>query len=120
MSMKILYVDDERDLLELASTFFEDEGLPLDTAHEFEQAYELIKSNNYDLIISDIRMPTGSGIDLVERARADKHFLGKLILVSGDIKSQEEGKRAGCDRMVNKPIDFFALIDLARELLQNK
>ena len=120
MNMKILYVDDERDLLELAATFFEEEGLALDTAHEFEQAFELIRKNDYDLIISDIRMPTGSGIDLVERARAGNHFDGRLILVSGDIKSQEEGKRVGSDRMINKPIDFFELIDLARELLKNK
>jgi DNA-binding response OmpR family regulator len=116
--MNILYVDDERDLLELASTFFEDENLPLDTAGDIHEALELIRKKKYDLIISDVRMPSGSGIDMIVTARAENKFNGKFILVSGDIKSQAEGKKAGCDLMMNKPIDFFTLIDSVKELLK--
>jgi CheY-like chemotaxis protein len=118
--MNILYVDDERDLLELAATFFEDEKIPLDTAADINIAIELIRKKKYDLIISDIRMPSGSGIEMIARARAENLFSGKFILVSGDIKSQEEGKKAGCDLMLSKPLDFFALIDSVKELLQSK
>lgn len=117
--MNILYVDDERDLLELAATFFEDEKLPLDTAADVNEALELIRNKNYDLIISDVRMPSGSGIDMIAKAREEKKFSGKFILVSGDLKSQSEGKKAGCDLMMSKPIDFFALIDSVRELLKS-
>ncbi|MFL5785447.1 MAG: response regulator [Bacteriovoracaceae bacterium] len=117
--MKILYVDDERDLLELAVTFFEEEGLPIETASDYDEALTLIRKNHYDLIISDVRMPSGSGIDLVALVREEKKFSGKLILVSGDIKSRDECKRAGCDFIMNKPIDFFGLIDKARELLES-
>ncbi len=116
--MNILYVDDEQDLLELAKTFFEDENLPLDIAADVDEALELIRKKNYDLIISDVRMPSGSGINMIATARAEKKFSGKFILVSGDLKSQDEGKKAGCDLMMNKPIDFFALIDSVKELLQ--
>lgn len=118
--MNILYVDDERDLLELATTFFEDEKLPLDTAGDVNEALELISRKKYDLIISDVRMPSGTGMDLLTKAREQYQYSGKFILVSGDIKGQSEGKRAGCDLMLNKPIDFFQLIDTVRELLQNK
>ncbi len=118
--MNILYVDDERDLLELAKTFFEDENLPLDTASNMNEALELIRNKNYHLIISDVRMPSGSGIDMIATARAEKKFNGKFILVSGDLKSQAEGKKAGCDLMLNKPLDFFDLIDSVRGLLQSK
>lgn len=117
--MKILYVDDEQDLLELASTFFEDEKLPLDTAVDVPQAIELIRKNTYDVIIADVRMPSGNGMDLVKRARDEFGFKGRCILASGDVKI-EEARSAGCDHVVNKPIDFFALIDTIRELLQSK
>lgn len=120
MNMNILYVDDEKDLLELASSFFEDENVPLDTSHDFHQALELIRNKRYDLIISDVRMPSGSGLELIAKAREEGKFSGKFILVSGDLKSQDEAKKAGCDLMMNKPLDFFALIDSVRELLQNK
>jgi two-component system response regulator AtoC len=118
--MNILYVDDERDLLELASTFFEEERIPLDTASDMHEALELIRNKNYDLIISDVRMPSGSGIEMIAAARAEKKFGGKFILVSGDLKSQAEAKKAGCDLMLTKPIDFFGLIDSVRDLLKSK
>lgn len=117
--MKILYVDDEKDLLELASTFFEDEKLPLDTASDYTEAIELIRKNTYDLIVTDVRLPSGNGMELLKRARAEFGFKGKCILASGDVK-KEEAKSAGADHIVNKPIDFFALIDTVKELLQGK
>lgn len=117
--MKILYVDDEKDLLELASSFFEDESLPLDTASDFPEALELIRKNRYDVIVADVRMPSGNGMDLIRQVRAEKVFSGKCILASGDVKL-EEAKNAGCDHVVNKPIDFFALIDTIRDLLKNQ
>lgn len=118
--MKILYVDDERELLELAMTFFQDEGLALETAPDVPDALELVKKNRYDLIIADVRMPSGSGVDLVQKARAEGLFSGKFVLVSGDLKSGKELSEVGCDLMMNKPLDFFALIDSVKELLQRK
>lgn len=118
--MNILYVDDERDLLELASTFFEDEKMPLDTAADIAEAMELIRKKSYDLIISDVRMPSGTGMDLLAKAREEGKFSGKSILVSGDIKKQSEAKNSQCDLMLNKPLDFFQLIDSVKELLQSK
>ncbi len=117
--MNILYVDDERDLLELGKTFFEDEGLPLDTCDDFTEALELIRNKHFDLIIADVRMPTGSGIELIAIARKENKFSGKFVLVSGDLKSQAEGKKAGADLMMTKPLDFFELADAVKRLLQN-
>ncbi len=120
MRMNILYVDDELDLLELATVFFSDEGLVLDTAREFEVAWNLILQKKYDLIIADIRMPTGSGVELVQRARNEGKFDGKFILVSGDISSRLQAKASGCDLMMNKPLDFFALAESVKNLLNFK
>lgn len=118
--MNILYVDDEQDLLELAKTFFEDEGLKLDTCADFQEALALIRIKNFHLIIADVRMPTGTGIDLVKIARSENQFSGKFILVSGDLKSGAEGKSAGADLMMTKPLDFFDLAQAVKRLLQDE
>lgn len=118
--MNILYVDDEKDLLELASSFFDDENVELETSHDFHEALELVRSKKYDLIITDVRMPDGSGLELIAKARQEGHFSGKFILVSGDLKSQGEATIAGCDLVMSKPLDFLVLIKTVKKLLQDK
>jgi two-component system response regulator HydG len=118
--MNILYVDDEVDLLELAKTFFEDEGLSLETSANFTEALNLIRNKKFNLIIADVRMPTGTGIELVHIARSEDKFDGKFILVSGDLKSQAEIEKAGVDLMMTKPLNFFDLAEAAKKLLQNQ
>ena len=117
--MHILYVDDEKDLLELAQAFFADENIPIDVAQNMENALALIQKKDYDLIISDVRMPSGSGIDLITRARNEHHFRGKFILVSGQMTSKLE-TMADCDLLLTKPIDFSFLIDSVRNLLNSQ
>lgn len=112
---RILYIDDETDLLELASSFFEDENLPLQTTSDFNEALSLLKQNTYDLVITDAKMPTGSGYDLINFLRKDSNFKGKIILATGSL--QEAGGNVGYDIVVQKPIDFLQLIDTVKSML---
>lgn len=59
MSPRVLYIDDEADLVELASSFFEDSDIPIDTSTDFHHALKMIRNNKYDIIISDVNMPSG-------------------------------------------------------------
>lgn len=115
-SSRILYVDDEVDLLELATSFFEDENLYLETCSDFTRALELIRQNKYDLIISDAKMPAGSGQDIIRVARQEERFKGKIILVTGNL----EGPAADieCDLILYKPINFPQLIETIKNLLK--
>jgi DNA-binding response OmpR family regulator len=116
MSAKVLYIDDEKDLLELASTFFEDESVELDTTWDFNEALRLLKENDYSVVISDVNMPTGSGIDIF-RFLEENNFKGKRILVSGDKDKNPDEIRKLYDVAICKPIDFLALIDQVKEFL---
>src|SRR5690606_23579234 len=111
----ILYIDDETDLLELASSFFEDENLPLQTTSDFNEALSFLKNNTYDLVITDAKMPTGSGYDLIKFLRNDSSYKGKIILATGSL--QEAGDNIGYDIVVQKPIDFLQLIDTVKSML---
>lgn len=116
MKSRILYVDDEVDLLELAASFFQDEDLVLETCADFNQAVELIQKQKYDLIISDAKMPHGSGYQLFQIIKKQGHFQGKLILVTGNLdRSPEE---ADYDLVIYKPLNFQELISTVKNLLK--
>lgn len=108
MGPRILYVDDEADLVELAASFFEEENLPIETCTNFKDALELIRKNTYDLIISDVRMPSGSGHELFSQIKKEGIFHGKFILVTGN----DEGNysKGDYDRILLKPVNFDDLI----------
>ncbi len=114
---RILYIDDETDLLDLAASFFEDENLPIDTASHFDEALKLIRANQYDIIISDAKMPSGSGFELFKIIKTEGYFQGKSILVTGNLDNQTESNKNGFDLVIYKPIKFQELIDTVKSML---
>src|SRR5262245_50465694 len=80
-SAKILVVDDERSIRELLEIFLRKEGFDASIAQNVKEALELIKKTEFDLIISDIRMPDMSGIDLLRHLRSN-NFGGQFILLT--------------------------------------
>lgn len=116
---RILYIDDECDLLSLATSFFEDESLPIDTCDTFTEALAKIRAGRYDLIISDARMPTGSGRELLNIIRSEKLHCGKFILVTGNLDFKDEKENNAYDLVLFKPLRFQELVDQAKKILSN-
>ncbi len=114
---RILYIDDEADLLELAASFFEEENLPIETCTNMQEAIEMIKQNSYDLIISDAKMPTGSGYELMKMIKEEGYFKGKSILVTGNVQTIHETENHGYDQLLWKPLRFEELVDTVKKLL---
>jgi DNA-binding response OmpR family regulator len=112
---RILYVDDEKDLLSLAQSFFEDEKLAIDTCSCFNEALYKVRTYSYDLIISDARLPAGSGKELLRRLREEK-FQGKFIMVTGNLEHEDEG-RDDYDLILFKPLHFQELVNQAKRIL---
>jgi two-component system, NtrC family, response regulator HydG len=113
---KVLYIDDEEDLVAIAASFFEDENIPLDTTTSFHDALKMIKSSSYDIVISDAKMPTGHGSELFNKIRADG-FKGKFIMVTGNIDSMDEVNESEYDLILYKPLRFQELIDQVKDML---
>lgn len=116
-STRILYIDDELDLLDLAKTFFADESLPIDICSTFDEALLKVRQNQYDLIISDAKMPTGSGYELCKIIRSEGIFVGKIILVTGNVENLGDEEKTGYDLIIYKPIRFQDLVDKVKSLL---
>src|SRR5271163_4780058 len=62
----ILVVDDERSICELLEITFRKEGHRVEVAHNVDEAKRKLQSKIFDIIISDIRMPGGTGVDLLK------------------------------------------------------
>lgn len=115
MYMKVLFVDDETDLLEIAQGFFEDENIELVTSSDFHDALQKVKSDSFDAVISDNNMPSGNGRELLRLIKDELKFKGKLVLVTGDLQRNSESD--ACDLVVLKPINFIDFVDKIKSLI---
>ena len=79
----VLVVDDDLDLRELMASIFEDQGFTVLSADSGVSAFELVKVNKIDIVISDMRMPGGDGLSLLEKIRAYDPEIPVVIFVTG-------------------------------------
>jgi DNA-binding NtrC family response regulator len=117
-SPKILYLDDEPDLLVLASSFFEEAGLVIETCQDFAEALKMIRAGSYDLIISDSRMPGGSGSQLFAIIQAERLSCKKFVIVTGHFDILDEPGHHDFDLVLLKPLHFQELVDQVKLLLK--
>lgn len=108
--ISILVVDDEPVLRELVSFILVDRGFLVSEAQSGNVALEKIKKQDFDVVVSDVRMPDGNGIDLLRNIRELKGDKPLVFLVSGYSEvSAEEAKRLGAEDLLNKPVDYDVL-----------
>ncbi|SMF49143.1 response regulator [Pseudobacteriovorax antillogorgiicola] len=117
----VLIVDDEVDLCESVRFIFDDGGYQTYLAHNVKQAMSVIESEDIDFVVSDIRMPGESGVDLLRKIKARDPEKPRVILVTGyaDL-TVEEGKKAGAEAMIRKPVKLEELFDTVERLRESK
>jgi CheY-like chemotaxis protein len=115
----ILVVDDEVDLREIVASEFDFMGAKVEQAGNITAADAILKQKNIDLIISDIRMPGGTGVDLLKTVKARNILNPPVILITGfaDI-TPEEAYAEGAEALLNKPFQLDELIQVSIRLMQ--
>ncbi len=114
--MVVLIVDDEPELREIIALMVAEEGYSVLEASGGYEALELIKQKEIHLVISDMRMPEGSGEDLL-RALKDYSQPPPVILVSGDSQlTTEDARKIGAVDLLPKPIDLDVIFTYAQEV----
>jgi two-component system alkaline phosphatase synthesis response regulator PhoP len=104
---KILIADDEPDILEIIQFNLQSEGYEVITAKNGDEAIELAKKHQPDLIILDVMMPGKSGIDVCSILRLQPAFKDTLIIflsALSDDSSEVKGLESGADDYLSKPI----------------
>ena len=114
-----LIVDDERDIRELLVLTLGRMGLRVDTAANLAEARELLGRHSYDLCFTDMRLPDGSGIELVgEISRNHPQTPVAMITAFGSMDLAVEALKAGAFDFVSKPVDINVLRGLVRHALE--
>lgn len=119
---KILLVDDEPSILSVLSVLLKAEGYEVVPADGGEKAAELIKSTNFDLMITDIRMRPIDGMTLLKIAREQQSSMAVLIVTGyGSVETAVEALKIGAFDYITKPFKVDELlITVQRALEYNK
>jgi CheY-like chemotaxis protein len=120
-SKTILVVDDEVDLCEILQFDLEDAGYRVHTAYRAAEALEILQQRPIDLIVSDIRMPGGDGVHLLNEVRKKDFELPPVIFVSGfaDV-TVAEAFHQGVVAFIAKPLSFETLLDAVQFHLKDR
>ena len=113
---KILVVDDEPDLVDIYSFHLEMEGYEVVTARSGREAYKLLGSSKAELVISDIRMPDGDGIELLKRISTDGPQV-PVIMITGYSEDEGAVTELGARALLKKPLKLQDLAKAVREIL---
>lgn len=113
---KLLIVDDDDDVRDVIKTKLELYGALCEEAPDGVIAFEKIKKSDYDCVITDIRMPNASGIDLANMIRDYQGKSPKLIMMSAFTDLSNEGaKSLGALGLFMKPDDLDNLVSLIED-----
>src|SRR2546429_3088525 len=118
---RILVVDDERSMRELLAIVLRREGYEVLLADNGRAAVEVLERESVDLLISDIKMPDLSGVEVLRAAkRIDQDILGIMITAFASTDSAVEAMRLGACDYLSKPFDIDLLKMKVREKIENR
>jgi two-component system response regulator PilR (NtrC family) len=118
---RILVVDDERSMRELLAIVLRREGYEVLLAEDGRSAIDLLEREPVDLLISDIKMPDLSGVEVLRAAkRIDQDILGIMITAFASTDSAIEAMRLGACDYLSKPFDVDLLKMKVREKIENR
>ena len=117
--MRILVVEDEKDLNSLIQKRLREEGYTVDGCFDGKEAIDYLDSADYDLMIADIMMPNMDGLLLVKKIRDQKDNMPIIFLSAKDtVLDRVEGLDAGADDYLIKPFAFEELMARIRVLVR--
>lgn len=119
--MKLLVIEDEKNLLDSIVSYFEDEQYICETAMDFDAALEKIDLYHYDCILLDINLPGGSGLKLLEILRNNKNEDNVIIISARDsLDDKISGLHLGADDYLAKPFHLAELSARIASIIRRK
>jgi PAS domain S-box-containing protein len=115
-SVKILLVDDNADTLKSLATILRRKGHDVRAALDMATSLRLASEVDFDLLISDIELPDGSGLELMQTIRSHRSVPGIALSGFGSPEDFEQSRSAGFARHLIKPVDFRQLEQAIQEL----
>lgn len=113
---RILMIDDEEPILEVVQTILGDMGYHVDTRSDAAEGLRVALSDEYDLILVDIRMPGMNGAEITEKVVAEKRAARILIVTGfpGDPVARR-ALEAGAVGLMSKPFEIAKIVDIIEQ-----
>jgi CheY-like chemotaxis protein len=109
--LKILIVEDEPDLREVIQCFFENYGWQVGLAANGKQAVDAMQATKYDVVLSDIRMPVATGVDMLKKLPPELKKDTSIIMMSGFTAHSERAvQELGASKLLAKPVTAKTLM----------
>lgn len=110
----VLVVDDDASILGVVSEVLEDDGYVVSTAATGEEAIELLKSNQFSLVLSDIRLPGINGVQVLEHVKQKSPRTNVIMITShGSLDTSIDAIKHGAYDYLLKPFEDLSLISSA-------
>jgi DNA-binding response OmpR family regulator len=117
--MKILIVEDEKNIANSLKKGFADEDFQVDLAYDGETGYDLAAVNDYDSIVLDLMLPKMNGEDICKNLRKENNLTPIIILTArGTVQERVLGLEIGADDYLVKPFSFAELLARTRALIR--
>jgi len=115
---KVLLVDDHPNVLVVLQDLLEREGFKVLTSGNYHEALPFVEGEDLDVIITDLKMPGKSGMDLLNYSRKRRPDI-PIIMISGhgDIEAAVTAMKNGAFDFISKPVDETELIPVIRRAL---
>jgi len=119
--MKILLIEDEKELSRSIDTYLREENYICETAHTYDQARERINLYIYDCVIVDITLPDGNGLDIIRELK-EKHIETGIIIISAKNSLDDKilGLEIGADDYLTKPFHLSELNARVKSIIRRR
>jgi len=114
----ILVIDDDHILVNLLQEFLELEGFAVDAAHDYDSGLNRALSSDHELVVLDVMLPGGSGLDLLETVRASSKIPVILVSARGEPADRVIGLQIGADDYIAKPFAPSELVARIHAILR--
>jgi DNA-binding response OmpR family regulator len=119
--MKILIIEDEKELVGVIKKFLEPEGFLCESAYSYFEAEDSLSSYNYDIIILDLTLPGGNGLDLIKLIKKTNRKAGLLIVsAKNSLDDKIRGLDMGADDYITKPFHLAELNSRIKSLARRQ
>lgn len=108
-TLRILLVEDHGDTRRTLARLLSHFGHQISVAETQQSAFEKLRSQAFDVVLSDIGLPDGSGYNVISEAKRDHKLAGIALTGFGTDEDIRRGKEAGFDFHLTKPVDFHEL-----------
>lgn len=118
---RILIIEDDEEMRSLLEDFLKDEGYETDSANSGSEAFGKLAQEPFDLVITDIRMPGLSGLDILSAVKKFQMEIPVIVITAfGGEQVYRRSIARGADGYLEKPIHFHKLRNLIQELVSPK